>query len=98
MTPGDDVPMSGAQSTAAIGVERSAPAVALIEHDPEQLACPEHESFPAARDDVIPLLLQRHFAGVFGEMALRRSHRMITSPRSQRKFDIEHDPDCRSPG
>jgi hypothetical protein len=48
-TPGDDVPMSGAQSTAVIGVERNAPAVELIEHDPEQLACPEHESFPAAR-------------------------------------------------
>ena len=41
--------MSGAQSAAAIGVERSAPAVELIEHDPEQLARPEHESFPAAR-------------------------------------------------
>ena len=41
--------MSGAQSTAVIGVERNAPAVELIEHDPEQLACPEHESFPAAR-------------------------------------------------
>ena len=40
--------MSGAQSTAAIGVERNAPAVELIEHDPEQLACPSTESFPAA--------------------------------------------------
>jgi hypothetical protein len=43
-TPGDDVPMSGAQSTAAIGVERNVPAVELVEHDPEQLGrfCADH--------------------------------------------------------
>ena len=77
--------MSGAQSTAAIGVECNAPAVELVEHDPEQLACPEHRklrSSDVSEDGVLsgdaPALT---VAGVFGGDGHLSPHRMITSPK-----------------
>ena len=96
-TPGDDVPMSGAQSTAAIGVERNAPAAELIEHDPEQLACPEHRELPSSEDGEDGyLLFSVHFCRCiwWGWSLVALPHDHVAKAPEEAEHEHDQDSDC----